>query len=265
MSTLGISQPGGSAGGDDTPHNPRRVNHIGRACDTCRRRHLKCDGGVPKCQQCTIGHQTCERSGTDLRRSPGAATLEKLETKIAELEAKTTMLESSNQQLEAKATMLEASNQALEAKTAALETSNKELAHEVNLLKVTAEMQMSLSISSDASLGPLSSSFPSPVDSSPRPASFGQPLPFQADELLQVPHFGHVPRQHRRTMSGLSTSSGSSFDSRMSSAMHSPHVPGLIIDPAPAGSWRSTSPAESPLPAFPATLGSPSATDYQSA
>jgi hypothetical protein len=60
----------GDSTGDSAHRKPMRLS---LACNTCRRRKVRCDAGLPKCGNCTLRNEVCET--TDLRKpAKGSAT-----------------------------------------------------------------------------------------------------------------------------------------------------------------------------------------------
>ncbi|KAK8864738.1 hypothetical protein IAR55_001994 [Kwoniella newhampshirensis] len=59
---------------EDGSHSPpqrarRQVSHVSRACDGCRRRKMRCDGGHPRCAACEDRDAACEYNDEDRRKT----------------------------------------------------------------------------------------------------------------------------------------------------------------------------------------------------
>lgn len=54
------------------PAARRKPTRLSLACNTCRKRKVRCDAGQPKCGNCTVRNETCET--TDLRRHAHGST-----------------------------------------------------------------------------------------------------------------------------------------------------------------------------------------------
>ncbi|WWD16938.1 hypothetical protein CI109_101370 [Kwoniella shandongensis] len=57
--------------GSHSPHQrqKRQVSHVSRACDACRRRKMRCDGGHPLCTPCVDRGTACEYNDEDRRKT----------------------------------------------------------------------------------------------------------------------------------------------------------------------------------------------------
>lgn len=69
---------------DVTAEQPRTTRLHGSACDTCRRRRVKCDGNQP-CDRCTRSNVACTY-GSVASRTSAVSYARQLEQKVAELQ-----------------------------------------------------------------------------------------------------------------------------------------------------------------------------------
>ncbi|CAE6496748.1 hypothetical protein RSOLAG22IIIB_12571 [Rhizoctonia solani] len=76
-----------------TANSKRRAQYVSRACNECRRRRCKCDGGQPSCGSCVFYGRECSWSAENDARLPATKQLvESLDTKIHILETELVQL-----------------------------------------------------------------------------------------------------------------------------------------------------------------------------
>ncbi|GHJ84926.1 hypothetical protein NliqN6_1328 [Naganishia liquefaciens] len=69
------------------PEGKKRRHNVGKACENCRRRRVKCDGVHPECGTCKVyKDDCCWDSREDLRKPISRQQVEALQTRIADLE-----------------------------------------------------------------------------------------------------------------------------------------------------------------------------------
>lgn len=78
----------GSLGGPDANEDPKR-RRIARACDMCRKKKIKCDGGMPACKNCINYKTECIFTQVEKKRNPpkGAKYIEGLENRLGRMES----------------------------------------------------------------------------------------------------------------------------------------------------------------------------------
>lgn len=65
----------------------KRRHNVGKACENCRRRRVKCDGLQPECGTCKVyKDECCWDAREDLRKPISRQQVEALQTRIADLE-----------------------------------------------------------------------------------------------------------------------------------------------------------------------------------
>ena len=77
-----------SMGGQDSSEDPKR-RRIARACDMCRKKKIKCDGGMPACKNCINYKTECIFTQVEKKRNPpkGAKYIEGLENRLGRMES----------------------------------------------------------------------------------------------------------------------------------------------------------------------------------
>lgn len=78
----------GSMAGQDANEDPKR-RRIARACDMCRKKKIKCDGGMPACKNCINYKTECIFTQVEKKRNPpkGAKYIEGLENRLGRMES----------------------------------------------------------------------------------------------------------------------------------------------------------------------------------
>ncbi|KAG9304377.1 hypothetical protein G9A89_019939 [Geosiphon pyriformis] len=69
---------------DNVPHKRQRVS---KACDTCRRKKVKCDGVQPRCGNCGAFNFDCTYNDTTKKRGPPKGYIEAIETRLHRMES----------------------------------------------------------------------------------------------------------------------------------------------------------------------------------
>ncbi|CAG8537243.1 13309_t:CDS:2, partial [Ambispora leptoticha] len=69
---------------DEVPHKRQRVS---KACDTCRKKKVKCDGVQPRCGNCTTFNVDCTYNDTTKKRGPPKGYIEAIETRLHRMES----------------------------------------------------------------------------------------------------------------------------------------------------------------------------------
>ncbi|CAG8548036.1 8887_t:CDS:2 [Ambispora gerdemannii] len=69
---------------DEMPHKRQRVS---KACDTCRKKKVKCDGIQPCCGNCTAFGFECTYNDTTKKRGPPKGYIEAIETRLHRMES----------------------------------------------------------------------------------------------------------------------------------------------------------------------------------
>lgn len=75
-------------GGDGSTRDAKR-RRIARACDTCRKKKIKCDGKTPRCSHCDNSKSECVTTVVEKKRAPpkGAKYIEGLENRLGRMES----------------------------------------------------------------------------------------------------------------------------------------------------------------------------------
>ncbi|GES94572.1 Zn(2)-C6 fungal-specific transcription factor [Rhizophagus clarus] len=69
---------------DDVPYKRQRVS---KACDSCRRKKVKCDGIQPTCGNCSAFNLECTYNDTTKKRGPPKGYIEAIETRLHRMES----------------------------------------------------------------------------------------------------------------------------------------------------------------------------------
>ncbi|RIA97460.1 fungal-specific transcription factor domain-containing protein [Glomus cerebriforme] len=69
---------------DDVPYKRQRVS---KACDSCRRKKVKCDGIQPACGNCSAFNLECTYNDTTKKRGPPKGYIEAIETRLHRMES----------------------------------------------------------------------------------------------------------------------------------------------------------------------------------
>ncbi|KAI9226056.1 MAG: nuclear protein, partial [Piptocephalis tieghemiana] len=64
-----------------------RRQRSGRACDTCRRRKVRCDGESPVCSNCKSVQASCTYNDTARKRGPPKGYIEAIELRLQRMES----------------------------------------------------------------------------------------------------------------------------------------------------------------------------------
>ncbi|RUS22560.1 fungal-specific transcription factor domain-containing protein [Endogone sp. FLAS-F59071] len=67
------------------PHNPKR-KRLTQACDICRKKKIKCDGGKPSCANCVRLQLACTYLPSNKKRGPRQGYIEMLEKRLDKME-----------------------------------------------------------------------------------------------------------------------------------------------------------------------------------
>ncbi|RUP49124.1 hypothetical protein BC936DRAFT_143243 [Jimgerdemannia flammicorona] len=67
------------------PANPKR-KRLTQACDICRKKKIKCDGGKPSCANCVRHHLVCTYLPSNKKRGPRQGYIEMLEKRLDKME-----------------------------------------------------------------------------------------------------------------------------------------------------------------------------------
>ncbi|CEP14954.1 hypothetical protein [Parasitella parasitica] len=71
---------------DNTRENENKRKRLTQACELCRRKKIKCDGGKPTCGNCVRLNNTCTYSSSNKKRGPRQGYIEMLEQRLAKME-----------------------------------------------------------------------------------------------------------------------------------------------------------------------------------
>ncbi|GAN00650.1 conserved hypothetical protein [Mucor ambiguus] len=69
-----------------TRENDNKRKRLTQACELCRRKKIKCDGGKPTCGNCTRLNSACTYSSSNKKRGPRQGYIEMLEQRLAKME-----------------------------------------------------------------------------------------------------------------------------------------------------------------------------------
>ncbi|CDS06862.1 hypothetical protein LRAMOSA09387 [Lichtheimia ramosa] len=71
----------------DTGTSGQKRQRVSRACDLCRRKKIKCDGGTPICGNCQAFNLECSYKDMTKKRGPPKGYIEAVESRLHKLEA----------------------------------------------------------------------------------------------------------------------------------------------------------------------------------
>ncbi|OBZ89050.1 Nitrogen assimilation transcription factor nit-4 [Choanephora cucurbitarum] len=70
-----------------TEHSEQKRQRVSKACEQCRKKKVKCDGGLPFCNNCNTQGFTCHYKESTKKRGPPKGYIEAIEGRLHRLEA----------------------------------------------------------------------------------------------------------------------------------------------------------------------------------